>query len=528
MHFVGKKLAVLLLAFSIACLAKAALADGFQVGHQGAWGTRYEPTPEASIVREPPLPYDTLGQIRYWNQAALNANALDHTPVSHGEKRVFGEQFGPARTSRAFAIVHIAMFEAVNAIDRGYQSYTGLPPARAPASMDAAIAQAAHDTLTALFPSQKQNFDRLLAENLRHLSDRAPVKKEGIELGRRAAASVLALRDGDGSEYPEPVVGIDFITSDEPGKWRQDPISGINLALGAHWGEVKHFVITSDDRFWIEPPPPLTSDEYTAAFNEVKRLGGDGIVTPTERTEYETITGKFWSYDGTPGLGTPPRLYNQIAVQIAEQMGSNAVELARLLALLNVTMADAAISCWKCKYLYQFWRPITAIREADPGTGPTGLGDGNPATIGDPGFTPLGAQSSNLIGPNFTPPFPAYVSGHATFGGRSSSSFAGSTTPTTYPSPSSRTSLTAQQRTIRELCARSFPGPFRRSPQQRMKTARAGSISASTGGSTRSTGLPMGGCWRITCSKTHSCRDSRSGCGKPISCPRRTIPLQLL
>jgi hypothetical protein len=369
----------------------------------------------------------------------LNANALDHTPVSPGEKRVFGEQFGPARTSRAFAIVHIAIFEAVNAIDGGYQSYTHLPPATDPASMDAAIAQAAHDTLTALFPSQKRSLDKLLAENLRHQPD-GSAKEEGIELGRRAAASVLALRAEDGSEYPEPIVGVDFITSDQPGKWRQDPISDINLALGAYWGEVEHFIIPSDNRFRIEPPPLLTSDEYIAAFKEVKRLGGDGIVTPTERTEEQTIAGKFWSYDGTPGLGTPPRLYNQIAVQIAEQMGSNAVELARLLALLNVTLADAAISCWKCKYLYQFWRPITAIREADPGTGPTGLGDGNPATIGDPDFTPLGAQSSNLIGPNFTPPFPSYVSGHATF---SSSSFAGSTAPMTSPSPSYRTNSTA-------------------------------------------------------------------------------------
>jgi hypothetical protein len=149
----------------------------------------------------------------------------------------------------------------------------------------------------------------------------------------------------------------------------------------------------------------------------VKRLGGDGITTPTDRTEEQTIAGIYWGYDGTPGLGTPPRLYNQIAVHIARQMGSDVVRTARLLALVNVGMADAAIACWEYKYKYQFWRPITGIREADPGTGPTGLGDGNPKTIGDPDFTPLGAQASNLMGPNFTPPFPAYASGHATFGG---------------------------------------------------------------------------------------------------------------
>jgi hypothetical protein len=127
--------------------------------------------------------------------------------------------------------------------------------------------------------------------------------------------------------------------------------------------------------------------------------------------------GLFWAYDGTPGLGTPPRLYNQIAVQIAAQRHSNVLETARLLALLNTAMADAGITCWEAKYFYKFWRPIVGIRESDIGTGPTGAGDGNSATVGDPAFMPLGAPASNLMGPNFTPPFPAYPSGHATFGG---------------------------------------------------------------------------------------------------------------
>ena len=98
-------------------------------------------------------------------------------------------------------------------------------------------------------------------------------------------------------------------------------------------------------------------------------------------------------------------------------MGTDVVELARLLALVNVAMADAGIASWESKYYYQFWRPVTGIREADRGTGPTGRGDGNPPTVGDPTFSPLGAPASNLQGPNFTPPFPAYPSGHAVFGG---------------------------------------------------------------------------------------------------------------
>jgi hypothetical protein len=353
--------------------------------------------------------------VHHWNEIAINASGIDHTPATPGENRVFWEQLGPGRTGRAMAIVHIAIFDAVNAIAGGYQSYTGLPPAPAGTSMNAAIAEAAHDTLVALYPSQTASFDERLAEDLSQIQD-GDAKANGIDLGRRAAAAILALRADDGSLPADPGVGVDFITSDEPGKWRQDPVSQFPLVVGAYWGGVNPFVLESADQFWAPPPPSMDSPEYTAAFDEVKRLGGDGVITPTERTEDQTITGIYWSYDGTPSLGTPPRLYNQIAVEIAGQMGSNAVELARLLALVNVAMGDAGIAIWESKYFYDFWRPVTGIREADEGTGPTGAGDGNPATGGDPTFTPLGAQASNLSEPNFTPPFPAYPSGHAGLG----------------------------------------------------------------------------------------------------------------
>src|SRR5256885_9582230 len=108
---------------------------------------------------------------------------------------------------------------------------------------------------------------------------------------------------------------------------------------------------------------------------------------------------------------------SQITVHIADEMGTEGIELARLLALVNVAMADAGIAIWESKYYYNIWRPITGIRESDLGTGPTGAGDGNPDTIGDPTWSPLGAPASNLQGPNFTPPFPAYPSCHAGFGG---------------------------------------------------------------------------------------------------------------
>jgi membrane-associated phospholipid phosphatase len=210
---------------------------------------------------------------------------------------------------------------------------------------------------------------------------------------------------------------VDFITSDAPGKWRQDPISQIPLALGARWGGVRPFVLQSPEQFRAPPPPGLDSPAYAAAFDEVKRVGGDGTITPTVRTERQRMIGIYWAYDGTPSLCAPPRLYNQITMTIAMARGSNVVEVARLLALVNTAMADAGIAIWESKYHYQYWRPVTGIREADVETGPTGAGDGNPATVGDPTFLPLGAPASNLAGPNFTPPFPAYPSGHAGFGG---------------------------------------------------------------------------------------------------------------
>ena len=358
----------------------------------------------------------TLGWVRHWNHLAIDASGLDHTPVAPGETRQYGEQLGPGRSARAMAIVHVAMFEAVNAITGRYESYTGLPDAEPGTSMRAAIAQAAHDTLCEMFPSQTPLIDRQLADDLDNIGP-GQAKRRGVELGRRAAASIMAMRQNDGSDYDEPLLGVGFFPSDQPGFWRQDPVSLLPVALGAFWGQVTPFVLASGDQFRVPPPPALGSAEYARAFAEVKRVGGDGVTTPTERTAEQTTAGIYWAYDGTPSLCAPPRLYNQIAVQIAEQMHADTSELARLLALVNVAMADAGVAIWESKYHYQFWRPVTGIREADAGSGPTGAGDGNPDTAGDASFTPLGAPASNADRPNFTPPFPAYPSGHAGFGG---------------------------------------------------------------------------------------------------------------
>jgi hypothetical protein len=403
-------------AFSILFLglAVSSLADDFSNDPNSSfalrqfWGPRFQSEPQ----HVPALKNWTrkhLDSVHRWNEIAVDASGFDH-----GNAR---EQLGPGRASRAMAIVHIAMFDAINSVLRRHEGYTKVRVPFGPISLEAAVSQAAHDTLVELFPAQAANFHALLAEDLNGAFKNRLARRNGILLGRRVADAILALRADDGSAKPEPHVGVEHVTSNLPGRWRQDPISLIPLALGAYWGQCAPFVLESSSQFRAPPFPAMTSPEYAIAYQEVKRLGGDGIITPTERTPEQTDIGIFWAYDGTPSLCAPPRLYNQITVQIADQMGTDPVELARLLALVNIAMADATLSCWESKYYYDIWRPITGIRESDPGTGPTGAGDDNSETAGDPTWSPLGAPASNLNGPNFTPPFPAYPSGHATMGG---------------------------------------------------------------------------------------------------------------
>ena len=267
--------------------------------------------------------------------------------------------------------------------------------------MSAAIAQAAHDTLVALFRRRRASFDALLADDLggdpgergarqRHRARAARRRRDpGAARRRRLAARRAAHRHRLHSRATD--AGLLAPGSDQPAP------AGARRALGR--GDAV--------RARVRRPVPRaaaagawTAPEYAAAFNEVKRLGGDGITTPTARTAEQTHIGIYWAYDGTPSLCAPPRLYNQIAVQIADaDAARSVVELARLLALVNVAMADAGIAIWESKYFYEFWRPVTGIREADPGTGPDRARRRQPATIGDPTSSPLGAPASNLTRP---------------------------------------------------------------------------------------------------------------------------------
>ena len=343
-----------------------------------------------------------------WNAVALQAVKEDHSGT-------FGvpEQGGPGKTSRALAIVHAAIYDAVNSIDRTHERYLTLVQiGNASASMDAAVAVAAHQTLVALYSNQTSVFDATLTDHL-VLIPNGPEKDLGTIIGHIVASAILETRENDNSDVDPP-----YLPGNEPGKHRVDPLNPSQPFLGPAWGAVTPFAMTSGSQFQSPPPPDLTSQEYIDAYNEVKDYGGDGVETATIRTEEQTEIGIYWGYDGTIGLGTPPRIYNQINRVIAEQQGNTVSENARLFALTNIAQADAGIGSWESKYVYNFWRPIVAIRESDEGTGPTGLGDGNPDTVGDPNWTPLGAPASNQsnMSKNFTPPFPAYPSGHATFG----------------------------------------------------------------------------------------------------------------
>ncbi|HXG13027.1 MAG TPA: hypothetical protein VNK04_24935 [Gemmataceae bacterium] len=337
-----------------------------------------------------------------WNGIALEAvrndYALGHVP----------DQGGPTAASRALAIVHLAMFDALNSVTPKFTPYLIQARRTHGASRQAAVAQAAHDTLVALFPQQTAMFDAALDVTLARVPDGRP-EDRGVMVGRFVADAILHARANDNSDLNIPHTPIPG-----PGHHQEDPLHPGQGYLSPKWGRVTPFAIPSveDPRFRPLPPPPMDSMAYAMAFTEVAAMGGDGVTTPTFRTREQTLIGLYWGYDGSPGIGVPPRLYNQIARVVADQQGNTVAENARLFALLNVAMADGGIVCWDAKYDHDFWRPIVAIRNADI--------DGNPFTQQMANWAPLGAPRSNAPGEtNFTPPFPAYTSGHATFGAAS-------------------------------------------------------------------------------------------------------------
>lgn len=373
-----------------------------------------------------------MDSILFWNEVALEANRVSHT---NGKM----EQTGPTLSSRALAIVHLAMYDAYAGVvqDPNLPPYMpNLPPAPPGASAQAAVAAAAHGTLSVLFPSQKAFFDTKLVEA-------GSILNPGHDFGVIVARRILQDRAGDPSASD-----VGYVPSFARGRHRVDPNNpGQGFHAPFYGARSKGFAITA--RHELEEPP-FDNDEYLRALREVRGRGIAPELMGTlpnsfqRRTIDQTLIGIFWGYDGSAGLGTPPRLYNQILRRLAMSRSpgnptkpNTEAQNARLFALVNAAMGDAGILAWDQKYRYDFWRPVLGIREHDRSMGLAGKANNNISDDTDTGWLPLGAPATNsmnqnfrmqtsqtfpfnqaIVGrmKNFTPNFPAYPSGHATFG----------------------------------------------------------------------------------------------------------------
>ena len=304
-----------------------------------------------------------------WNQVLL---AIVNSP---------GAQPANIQPTRNFAIVHAAIYDAVEAIDRTHEPY--LVSAHAPRSASEASAAdaAARTALVGLYPAQQSTIDAAYDAELAKLGD-GPAKEQGIRVGEEVATDLLAIRANDGSNVAPPP----FVPGTAPGDYQSTPP---NFAAPAFttWGQVTPFVLDRGDQFRPAPPPALTSDAYSTALNEVQSLGS---ATSTTRSPEQTEIGKFWS---------PPiqNFWNQIAETEAVAHHSDLATTARLFAALNLSFADSAIAFYDAKYTYRLWRPVTAIRLADT--------DGNANTTADPNWLPLSGN---------TAPDPSYPGAHST------------------------------------------------------------------------------------------------------------------
>lgn len=316
----------------------------------------------------------------------------------------------PLHESRLYAMLHLAVHDALNAIDRRSRPYAHDATAPAGTSPEAAVAAAARDVLVsqialigAPFPAQCiaagiARAEADYAAALAAIADGA-AKTQGITLGQAAAAAVINRRANDGSNTP--LVDPAFAQGSAPGEWRFTPGSP-PIAFAAGWAQVTPFVLRDAAQF--RPGPPLAVDcegrhpnnsdgcrKYAADLEEVRRLGSDGISAPSARTAEQTEVALFW-------VESSPLAWNRIARSVALSQGLDMWRNARLFGLLNMALADGYVASWATKYHYRFWRPVTAIREA--------ANDGNPGTTADAAWMSLRP----------TPPIPDYESAHAVQG----------------------------------------------------------------------------------------------------------------
>ncbi len=306
-----------------------------------------------------------------WNALMLDAIRVDNT--------------GPTLSSRNLAILHTAVYDAVNSVLRTHQPYRFLEDVEPGTSPEAAAAAAAYTVALALYPPFQERSDELY-QTFVASQPATPGLTNGLSLGLKIAQRTLESRQSDGANTQVP-----YIPSAEPGQWRRTA-PFFRPPLDPHWRYVKTFCVGSTEQFVPGPPPAMDSADYAAAYNEVKALGSK---TSTVRTAEQSQIAVFWSDFSYTAM--PPGHWHEIAATIARDRGLALAETARLFALISVAQADAAIVCWETKYRYNLWRPITAIQR--------GSEDGNDATEADTGW-------NHYLN---SPPFPAYTSGHSTF-----------------------------------------------------------------------------------------------------------------
>ncbi len=296
--------------------------------------------------------------------------------------RTPGAQPATMHSTRSFAIMHAAIYDAVNAIDQRHKPYLVTVPDVPPnASQEAAAAAAAHEVLIALYPAFKASLDAALQQSLGQIAD-GQGKTQGIAIGAAVADRILALRSNDGANAPP----IPYIFGTAPGDYQSTPPNFPPQPQLTQWPHVTPFALSRANQFRPGPPPKLTGDEYTDAFNEIESAG---IENSTTATADEALTGRFWN-------GAIQDYWNEITQTASQTHNLRTADSARLFALLNLSLADGVIAFYDAKYTYNFWRPVTAIRAA--GT------DGNPETLANAGWLPEVGK---------TAPDPSYPGAHA-------------------------------------------------------------------------------------------------------------------
>ena len=309
-----------------------------------------------------------VSQVVQWNRTLL---VIVRTP---------GAQPATIHPTRSFAIMHAAIYDAVNAVEGTHQPYLVRLGASHFASQEAAAAAAAHEVLVKLYPSSQATLDAQLQQALAQLPSRG--KTDGISIGNTVADRILALRNNDGSNA-QP---IPYVFGNASGDYQSTPPNFPKQPQFTHWSRVTPFALESASQFRPGGPPRLTGDRYSDAFDQVKLLG---IAGSTTATPDQALTGRFWN-------GAIQNYWNEIAQTASLAHALTTAQNARLFALLNLSFADGVIAFYDAKYTYNFWRPVTAIRAA--------AADGNPDTEADPNWLP---EVGN------TTPDPSYPGAHA-------------------------------------------------------------------------------------------------------------------